>query len=219
MPKNLLYIPVLTWKDDSSLYFPSGVTRQISCNHVNEGNFGVSIKGEPFPIATTTIPPLPTGGNQFQSETALEQGGAVFGKVTPFSTTDPAFKLCVRIKEMGSLTTLYVDAADYAAKISGCNLVDYASACGVVTNLNAGTPATTSATITWTDFPGGAAIEWINNTSSTPPVVDGSLLAYGVGTETVTGLTAATVYHFWIRTVCTGGVKGAWISLTYTTHA
>jgi hypothetical protein len=142
----------------------------------------------------------------------------VYGNTTNFATGDPDYKICVRIKDFQTGITYWLDKADYEAKIAGCNPVSYASGCGIVTALSAGTPGTTTATIIWTDYPGGAAIEYINNTSSTAPVVDGTLLAFGVGTLSLTGLSAGTTYHFWIRTVCAAGVKGAWTSLVYATH-
>jgi len=116
------YIGVKVWKDDTALYFPSGVTRQITCKHVNEGSYGVNIKGEVFPLPSTTIPPLATpSGNSYQSGSAHVDAGNVYGSTTPFATGDSNYKLCIKIKDLTTLVTSYVDATDYAAKISGCN--------------------------------------------------------------------------------------------------
>lgn len=120
----VLNIQVLTWASDNALYFPNGVSRQISCNHVNEGNYSVNIKGERKPLPTTTIPALASPpGNQFQSQEANVQAGNVYGNATPFATGDHNYKLCVKVKDLTTLITYYLDAADYAANIGRCNFV------------------------------------------------------------------------------------------------
>lgn len=128
-----LNIYVLTWKDSNSNYFPNGVSRQISCNHINEGTFGVSIRGEVFPLPQTQI--LPAGSpptysppiisppsSDYNQETVMVLAGSITKPVYPFSTADANFKICIKLKDMTTLITYYVDATDYTNKIVGCNL-------------------------------------------------------------------------------------------------
>lgn len=122
-----LNITVLTWKDDDSIYFPDGEYRQINCAHVNEGNYGVNIRGESFPVSNNTNVPgnvtsPPTDTTEWQNQTAMVQEGNVYGPANPpFASTDPNYKLCTRIKDLQRNITSYVDAADYLTKIGSCN--------------------------------------------------------------------------------------------------
>lgn len=127
---NVLNMPVLVWKDSNGLYFPTGKYVFINCNHQKEGNYGVNISGESFPVPTNTVPPgtisSPPGAyTNFEQQTALVDAGNVFGSVTPFVSDDPKYKKCVRVKDFTTMITYYVDATDYANKIPLCNPVAY----------------------------------------------------------------------------------------------
>lgn len=127
---NLLNIGVLCWKDSNSLYFPAGKYVFINCNHQKEGFFHVNIAGEAFPVPTSTVPPgtvtsPPTEFTDFEQKTAEVLPGNVYGGPTPFATTDPKLKFCVRIKDLQTMITYYADVADYNNKIPQCNPVAY----------------------------------------------------------------------------------------------
>ncbi len=209
---------VLAYKDSAGFFLAAGQQRYISCNHQNEGVFYVNTVGEEVPLPQTTVPPL--SGNpttDYNSATAGVPQGNVYANSHVFG--DSNYKRTYRIKDLETLVTTYVDTASYDTNVISCNLVPYPIGCAIVTNLSAGTPAATTATITWTANPAGTGYEWINNTSSTAPTGDGAFTE--ASSQAITGLTAATTYHFWIRTICGPGSLGvsAWTSLTYTTHA
>lgn len=118
----------LCWKDDAALFFPNGSTRPLSCNHVIEGNYGVNIRGEAFPIPTSTnvpltSPPAASPPNQFEAQNAMVLAGEQFGPITPFYTGNPNYKLCVKIKDLKTGICTYVDATSYAANVVKCNPV------------------------------------------------------------------------------------------------
>ncbi len=124
IPK-LLNFPVLVWKDDTALYFPDGVSRLISCNHVNEGTFGVNIRGEVFPLPSATVvqvaSPPTSPPTDFNSGAAFVSAGNVYGTSTPFVAGTADYKACIRIKDLTNLVTSYVDATSYNANIYKCN--------------------------------------------------------------------------------------------------
>lgn len=120
----LLNIYVTCWKDSNATYFPNGVPRMINANLQREGDYGVNIRGEVFPVPTSTQVP-PAAGTDFQQQTALVQEGNIYKKPYPFATSDPSFKICVRVKDLSTGITYYLDAADYAAKVAGLNPVPY----------------------------------------------------------------------------------------------
>ncbi len=125
IPK-LLNFPVLVWKDDNALYFPDGETRLISCNHVNEGTYGVNIRGEVFSTQGATFVPLysspPTSPpTNSEGNNAMVNAGNVYGASTPFAAGTTDYKACIRIKDMTNLVTSYVDVESYAANIYKCN--------------------------------------------------------------------------------------------------
>lgn len=198
---------VTVYKADSAFY-QAGKRLGISCNFINEGNFGLNTVGEIVPLPNSTVPNVGTAQIPY---------GTVFNSPQHFA--DANFKAVTRIKDMDSLAVYYVDTADYGTQVLACFAVPYASSCPPASGLSAGTPTTTTATITFTGVPSSEGVEYINNTSSVAPTTDGTFVPVGTNSVSVTGLTAATTYHFWIRTICAGGVQAAWTSLVYTTHA
>ncbi len=125
----LLNIYVLCWKDQNALYFPSGTQRMINCQHVSEGTFGVNIRGEVFSLPNTTFvplssPPSSPPATDYQQERVEVKPGNVYKPNYPFPASgDANFKICTRVKDLTTQITYYLDAADYAAKIVGCNRV------------------------------------------------------------------------------------------------
>lgn len=215
MVKSIL---VLAYKDTSGFFLAAGQQRRISCNHQNEGTFYINTVGEIIPLPQATQIPLSgESTTDYNAKNVLVPQGNVYASSTQFG--DSGYKTVVRIKDMESLVTTWVDSASYTTNVVKCNAVPYVIGCPAATGFSSGTPGATTATITWTAVPGATGYEYINNTSSSAPVVDGTF------TETtsisLTGLTAATTYHFWLRTICGGGSAGesAYVSAVYTTHA
>lgn len=192
----------------NSTFYQAGQKFPIYCNHQWLGNYGINTVGEIVPLPTSTVPGIGT---------AQIPHGTVFPNPQQFS--DANFKAVVCIKDMITLDEYYVDAADYNTQIVNCFPVPYASSCPVASGLSAGTPGQTTATISWKNVASTEGVEYVNNTSSSAPTGDGTFVAVGTSSVSLTGLTASTTYHFWIRTICAGGSTAAWTSITYTTTA
>lgn len=79
--------------------------------------------------------------------------------------------------------------------------------CTVPTGVTQSAVTATTATISWTAVPGAMGYQYAVNTSMTPPATG----TYTTMTSAnVTGLTAGTTYHTWVRTVCGQGDTSAW---------
>lgn len=122
----LLNIYVLCWMDSNSVIYPSGSVKMISCNHQKEGDFGVNIKGEVFPLPNTTqIPPASPPASDWQQQTAEVQAGNTYTAPYPLASDASGFKVCTKVKDLSTMITYYLDATDYASKIPSCNPVPY----------------------------------------------------------------------------------------------
>ncbi len=82
--------------------------------------------------------------------------------------------------------------------------------CAFPTNLAVSNVTTSGATFAWDDI-GSAGYEWVVTTG---PVPDGSNgVATGDGSNlTASGLTEATTYYVYVRSLCNGGGNSAWSS-------
>ena len=83
------------------------------------------------------------------------------------------------------------------------------------TTLNVTNLASVSATLNWTNV--GSATQWeveVLPVASTPTGVG---VVTGATTYSATGLTPGTDYIFYVRSLCAGGVKSAWVSLFFST--
>lgn len=211
-PPNPLGINVLVYKENTTVWPAEGRTRRISCNLQYMGIFGINMQGQEVPVPTTSEVPE-DAGTDWQTANVLIGIGRVWVNRAQFNNSN--FHVVVKVKDMNSNIVSYVDVDSFNTNIVLCNNIPAPSFCPLVTGLSAGTPAATTATITWTAVPGASGVEWINNTSGTTPVINGQ---YEPGTSVaLTGLTTATEYHFWVRTICSSGVLSAWTSLVYTT--
>lgn len=208
-------IIVKAYKDDSGFFGPDGANRQISCNHEFQGIWGINTVGEIVPIPSTTVPPSVGTGTDEQQQTVLIPQGNIYTDTTYFNGTD--FKTVVKVKDMENLRTTYVDKTSYDTQIIQCNTQPVPSACAIVTNLSAGTPGATTATITWDGIPSAAGYEYVNKTTNVAPTGEGRFESHE--TIALTGLTTATTYYFFIRTICGPGSNGqsSWTSFSYTT--
>jgi hypothetical protein len=191
-------------------YGAAGQTIAIDCNHSIVGYFTMNTEGQIAPAAGATL----DGGTDVAVPGTLIPQGTEFP-----NTPQPNLTLTdvVKIKDNAAQTAYYVDARDYATAKVQCNPVPYASACPAVTDLDGGTPTDTTTTVTWNEDPAITGVEYVNNTSAVAPTGAGTFLPVGTGAVTLTGLDTGTAFHFWIRTVCTGGVTSAWTSVTYST--
>jgi len=211
-------ILVTAYKDTQGFFNISGAARRLSCNQVFECIEYVNTTGEIVPMPQTSVPPL-SGETTTDYDAKLVGVPQAGNYASPILFGDTTYKKCARVKDMENLVTTWFDYDNYWANIVQCNVVPYPLGCATVTNLSAGTPAATTATITWTGVASATGYEWVNNQSSTAPTGDGQFTE--ATTQALTGLTAATTYHFWIRTICGQGTPGesSWVSLSYTTHA
>ena len=197
-----LCILVSVWGTLPTVY-EATIPVELSCHHEFMGVYQITDKLQviPLPGDATNNPSSRTYPPQKYLDGTFTAGDAV--------------KRVVLVRDLDNQVQYYVDYESYYAQLGNCNRAPYVTYCSSVTGLSAGTPGATSATITFTADAGAAGYEWINNTSGTTPVIDGAYIT--TTPVAVTGLTTGTLYHFWIRKVCIGGLKSAWVALTYTT--
>lgn len=204
---------VKVYKTDNTFY-PEGQNQALHCWHVNSGNYGLNTQGEIVPLPGAEIVEQPTSPpTEVLVPVGINEQGTVFPSPTQFANN---FVAVTKIKDMVLLKEFYVDTASYNTNVVTCNPVATASSCPVTTGLGATELSSSSVRINWTDNPASAGIEYVNNQSASAPTGDGTFIAQGTATVTITGLSNATLYHFWIRTICAGGVSAAWTSVTYT---
>lgn len=200
------------YKAEGVYYGTAGQNVFINCDHLIEGVFGMNRLGQEVPLPGASFPTV--------DPPDVAVPAVIVPPVTEFpNDNQPNLDLLsvTKVKDMVTGAVYWVDTTDYNSKKIQCNPVARATSCPDVSSLSAGTPGATTATITWNEVPGLAGIEWVNGTSPTAPAGDGQFLVAGVKTIALTGLTTATTYHFWIRTICAGGVRNSWQQLTYTT--
>lgn len=126
-------IYVKCWLDANGTYYPNGKTVMLNVKHQKEGYFGVTVRGEVFPIPSADVvpPPLttspPTTYTDFQQQTAMVSEGTIFPQPSPYpvSTDGIQMKSTVRVKDLTTMVTSYLDAADYAAQVANFNFVPY----------------------------------------------------------------------------------------------
>lgn len=207
---------VTVYKDDNAFYGTSGASLSISCNHQVLGDYYLNTVGEEFPIPTTTVP-LSEPGTDWEHGKNMASEAGVYASPNVFNKD---FIRVTRVKDLTSNVVSYVDPTSFDTNVVSCNPVENPSVCSIVTSLSAGTPGTTTATITFT-APAGpiAGYEYIVKTTNVTPVIEGT---FATGSPiALSGLTAATTYYFFIKTICGGGSTGrsAWTSFSFVTHA
>ena len=204
----------LVYKEGTTVWATTGQTRRISCNMQYMGVFGINMQGEEVPVPTRTNT-TSEGGTSFQTANVLISIGNVWVNKAQFN--NPNFHVVVKVKDMDSDVVFYVDANSFNANVSQCNRVSVPGSCPAISNPIA-TPAVTTATIAWAAIPAVSGYEYVNSTTNTAPSGSGTYLPPTPTSVTVTGLTTATSYYFWIKTICSGGVSSAWQVVPYTTN-
>ena len=101
----------------------------------------------------------------------------------------------------------------YSVEIIGCREW---STCTAPTAVSAGTITSSGATFTITDAENTNNYEIYYSTSSTTPTAETSATVSGISTKSraITGLTASTIYYYWVRSNCGGATKSSWVAGT-----
>ena len=219
----ILNLFVQCWKSATANY-PAGQDIQITCQHINEGYYVVNSAGEVFP-ASGSVVPWQEGG---PAPIMVNAGTIIPPAFNPFPTNDPNYHLCYKIKDPNTGIVYYADVADYNSKIGPtCNPTPGLGACNAPTNLSILTN-TGGGTIKvgWTDglgaLIGSEVFTQTPVTGNPTPPPDGSFAPLGAGSGsgfTINGLTPATSYAVYIRTICGLGAFSAFSKVTFTTHA
>jgi len=126
--------------------------------------------------------------------------------------TLPNSHVCIAVSDTQTTDTLYLDIVNYYQT----NVVPtpYVTSCATVVP-KATSVGLSTATISWAAIQGANGYEYVNSTSNTAPTGDGT---YNSGTSlSLTGLSATTTYYCFVRTICIGGMKSTWASVSYTT--
>ena len=128
-------------------------------------------------------------------------------------STSGTYYFAVRVNQPSS-APWYVAFDDFKVELT--------PACTEPAALTASTINLTSASIIWTASPSAAlGYDYYFSTTNTAPTnvtaPSGSVGA-GITTVGLTGLTSATTYYVWVRSLCTGSVTSAWSnSISFTT--
>jgi len=209
------------WRDNLGLYWPEGKLEIISCNFVNDGVWYININNEEYPAksATKTIIPLQPGTDTQHEQVPVREGNVY---LNPVAYPGPGFKETVRVKDLDSQRTFWVDKESYDNNVVTCNDCCIPVACTSPSPAVDGEPSDTEATIEITyDGPAVVGFEYVVTPSggddcedpTTPGVLSTSK------TITVTGLTAETEYCFCVRTVCGVERYSDWVCIQFTTAA
>jgi len=208
---------VLAWQDSAGTFFPAGAQRTISCDHINEGNYGLALNGQITKLPTSTVP-IGFTGTDFQHQVASIHPGTLLSDPTAY--TNSSFKVVTRVKDLSNNNVTYVDAADYLAKFGDCNKCCTPINCTPILNVRTTALGTTTATVAWDASSQATVYEYVNVIRSGSCVTPA-----GTGTITTatsvsfTGLTGGSVYCFAVRQRCSATNFSAWTLFQYTTVA
>ncbi len=208
----------LVWMDNTGFYFPDGALKIISCNNSIDGVFGINTVGEVIPARSATKT-LSETGTDYQHAQVGVRAGHIYISTTEFAGTD--FKAVVRVKDLKSNQTYYVDQASFNTNFATCNdcciPVDCIAPAPAVTV----GPGATTATIAWPAVEGSVVYEYkLTATASGACVapVSGTTLTAAVSVA-LTGLTAETRYCFCVRNTCAVGRSSDYVCVIFTTTA
>lgn len=164
-------------------------------------------------VSTATVPTQLGVAYSYPGSGTYVPGQYIQIKNSFTPTTTGTYYFAVRVNQP-SLAPWYVAFDDFKVELS--------PSCTEPTALTASAVTTTGATISWTASPTAATgYDYYYSTTNTTPtnatMPTGSVLA-GVTTQSITGLTGATSYYFWVRSKCSTTVTSAWSdSASFTT--
>ncbi len=94
-------------------FYKDGKQIAIHCNHINEGDMGITTVGHIVPLPTTRVasPPVPS---------VMVPEATLYPSPTAFADN---FKPVTKVKDMTLLVVYYVDTASYNANVIKCNPV------------------------------------------------------------------------------------------------
>lgn len=192
---NINNIKVLVYKDDTG-FLAAACSKILPCDHEFVQKEALTLTAQNSPC-NTTVPS---------------------GKAFPAGSTEyPTLVNTYKIQIPG-IGFYWVDAADYDSKISQCNGCCTPAICTIATSLSVRTTTTTGATISFVAPAGAtpAGYEYVVKTTNVAPIVDGTYTASSP--IVITGLTTATTYYLFIKTICSGTSKSDWTSITFVTN-
>lgn len=209
----------LVYRDNLGLYFPDGKQQMISCDFSYDGEWYINMNNEEYPAPAATKTLTETGTDRQHAQVPIREG-AVYTSTAPYPPD--TFKHVVRIKDMPSQRTFYVDFDSYNDNAVTCNDCCIPVACQVATPVVDGDPTDAEATIELTyDGPVAVGWEYVVSESGGGDCVDPTVLGTfsDSKTITVTGLDADTEYCFNVRTICGPNRYSDWTSVKFTTAA
>lgn len=207
------------WRDNLGLYWPSGKLQIISCNFSPDGEWYINMNNEEYPAKSATKVIGETGTNDQHAQVPVREG-AVY--TNPVAYPGPGFKHVVRVKDLDSQRTFYVDYTSYNDNVVTCNDCCLPVACQVATPVVDGDPTDTGATIELTyDGPTVVGWEYVVVESEGLDCVDPTTPGILSTSKTieVADLSPETEYCFCVRTVCGAGRFSDWSCIQFTTAA
>ena len=204
------------WRDNLGLYWPSGKTQIISCNFSYDGGWYINMNNEEYPAKSATKT-LGEVGTDAQHAQVPVREGAVY--TNPVAYPGPGFKHVVRVKDLDSQRTFYVDYTSYNDNVVTCNDCCIPVSCIAPAPAVQGSPSSTGVTIEITyDGPEAVGFEYtvtLAGGGCVDPTFDGKLSLDK--TIEVFDLSPSIEYCFCVRTVCGPGRFSGWVCIQFTT--
>lgn len=207
------------WRDNLGLYWPAGKLQIISCDFVYDGVWYINMNNVEFPANSATKTLSQVGTNAQHAQVTVREGNVYESSV---AYPGPGFKETVRLKDMKSQRTFWVDKTSYDNNVVACNDCCIPVPCLAPAPAVDGEPTDTGATIEITyDGPEVVGFEYVVTESGGDPCVDPVTLGVLSSSKTIelTGLTPEVEYCFCVRTVCGPSRFSDWVCIQFTTAA
>lgn len=204
------------WRDNLGLYWPEGKLQIISCDFVYDGVWYINMNNVEFPANSATKTLSQVGTNAQHAQVTVREGNVYESSV---AYPGPGFKETVRLKDMKSQRTFWVDKTSYDNNVVACNDCCIPVPCLAPAPAVDGVPASTGVTIEITyDGPEVVGFEYVVTPAGggcVDPTIDGKLsLDKTIG---VFDLSPSTEYCFCVRTVCGPDRFSGWVCITFVT--